>query len=276
MPHRTISAFEPDLQDIEERPGLGSGRFGAFWKAMPAFATFALFWEVVPRIGLFDQRYLPPFSKVLVAFLGLLLDGTLFNHSAVSLQRLVLGLAFASAVALPLGFLFGTSPRLYRFVSPLVEFLRHNSELALMPVFVLLLGIGETTKIFVLFWAAVWPLLLATIAGVRDVDPLHVKDARSMNASSWQVLTKITWPSALPAVFSGLRISATYSILVLITAEMLGKSPGLGNLVAGSALKPTRMFAAIAATALFGLGVNYALLSIERRLDSWRVPPSES
>lgn len=276
MAHRMISAFEPVLSDIDRRPRSCSGRFSAFWKALPAFVTFAALWEIAPRLGLFDSRYLPPFSTVAIAFMGLLLDGTLFTHSAISLQRLVLGLSAASGVALPLGFLFGVSPRLYRFVSPLVEYFRHNSELALMPVFVLLFGIGETTKIFVLFWAAVWPLLLATIGGVRDVDPLHIKDARSMNATSWQVLTKIIVPSALPAVFNGLRISAAYSILVLITAEMLGRSPGLGNLVAGNSLRPARMFAAIAATAFFGLAINHAILSIERLLDSWRVSPSES
>ena len=117
-----------------------------------------------------------------------------------------------------------------------------------------------------------WPILLNTVSGVKEVDPLLIKAARSMNASTWQILTKVVLPAAFPSIFLGIRLAATYSILVLIAAEMIGAKSGLGFLLFDSEqlFQIPTMFASIMTMALLGLGLNYGLQEIGSRINAWK------
>uniref|UniRef100_UPI000A4AA540 ABC transporter permease n=1 Tax=Aldersonia kunmingensis TaxID=408066 RepID=UPI000A4AA540 len=153
-----------------------------------------------------------------------------------------------------------------------LELFRNTAALALLPVFVLILGIGEESKVALVVYACTFPILLNTITGVRTVEPLLVKSAASMGFSSLRLFQKVVLPAAVPSIFTGIRMAAASSILVLIAAEMVGAKAGLGYLITASQLnfQIPQMYAGIIAIALVGLVFNAVIVFIERRLSRWR------
>lgn len=237
-----------------------------------AVILFLLLWEVIARLGIVNPVFLPPFSKVMVAFWNLILSGVLFANLIVSLGRSLSGFLIGLVIAIPLGLVIGWSKGFERFIDPLMQTFRNLSVLAILPVFVLLLGIGETSKIAVITWAVVWSVLLNTIDGVKNVDPQLIKSAKSMGISNLSLFTKVIFPGALPSIYTGVRLSATTSILVLIAAEMLGANTGLGYLLYlyQSNIKIPEMFSIIITLALLGLITNYLLVILEKKLFRWK------
>lgn len=246
----------------------------AFARRTVAVAVFLAGWEVVPRTGVVDSVFLPPFSKVADAWWDLLVSGDLWTNLQASLVRSLVGLVLAVIVAIPLGVLIGWYPLLAELLNPLLELLRNTAALALLPVFVLLLGLGESSKISLVMFACTWPVLLNTIAGVRTVDPLLVKSARSLGFPPFQLFRKVVLPSALPTVFTGIRLAGAASILVLVAAEMTGAKAGLGYLINADQynFEIPQMYAGIVTISLLGLVVNQVLVALENRFSRWRRP----
>lgn len=237
-----------------------------------AVLIFLAIWELAPRLGLVDTSFLPPFSKVAVAFWKLLITGELIKHVGISLYRAMMGFGLGMLFAIPLGLIIGWFKVFERFIDPLMQTFRQTSTLALLPVFVLLFGIGETSKIAVIFWGVQWAVLLNTIGGVKNIDPLLIKSARSMGTKPLILFLRIILPASLPSIFTGVRLSATHAILILIAAEMLGANKGLGFLLFNSQANfmiPT-MYAAIITMSLLGIIVNYSLVALEKRTLKWK------
>ncbi|MDF2571874.1 MAG: ssuC 10, partial [Sporomusa sp.] len=241
-----------------------------------AIGLFLLLWEIAPRIGLADPVFLPPFSKVFAALCNLIASGELFKHLAVSLRRSIIGFSLGMMISIPLGLTIGWFKKFETFIDPLLQTFRQTSTLALFPVFILLFGIGEISKVAIIFWGVQWAILLNTIAGVKNVDPLLIKAARSMGTSSLKIFIKVVIPASIPSIFTGIRLSATTSILILIAAEMIGANAGLGFLLYDAEVKyqiPT-MYAAILTMSMLGLMLNYLLVAIEKRVTSWKEEPA--
>lgn len=229
-------------------------------------------WEIAPRNDWVNPIFLPPLSDVLDAAWRLTTDGTLGHHVGASLTRSIVGFAIAVVAGVTLGLLIGWYRFLADLLTPVLEILRNTAALALLPVVTLLLGIGETAKISLVVYAALFPILLNTLTGVRTVDPLLVRSARSLNLRPHQIFTKVVLPSAVPSIFTGLRMGAAASILVLVAAEMIGARSGLGYLIQASQLnfQIANMYVGIIAIAALGLLANYGLLAVQRRLSRWR------
>jgi NitT/TauT family transport system permease protein len=247
------------------------------WRSA-SLALVLLVWEVLPRTGVVDRVWFPPLSQVLGVAWQMASTGELQNHIGASLQRSAIGFSLSVLVAVPLGLTIGWYAPVRSFLSSLLEFFRNTSSLALLPVFILFLGIGETSKIGIVVFACFFPVLLNTISGVTGVDPLLIKSARSLNLSPPAIFAKIILPSAVPSVFTGLRLAAESSILVLIAAEMVGATRGLGFLInyAQFNFLIPKMYAGILTIAVIGLILNYSLVAVERRLSRWRVPVSQA
>jgi NitT/TauT family transport system permease protein len=247
------------------------------WKSL-AIAVFLLLWEFGPRYFLDEgtRTFLPPLHEDLQALWRLAGNGQLAEHVQASLQRSVVGFGIALSLAIPVGLTLAWYPATERLLSPLLEAFRNTAALALLPVFTLLLGIGETSKVSIVVYAAFFPILLNTIAGVRTVDPLLVRAARSLGLSSFQLFYKVILPSAVPTIFTGIRMGGSASILVLIAAEMVGAKAGLGYLIvnAQSSFQITDMYAGIIAVATVGITVNVALVRLERHFSRWRPAPT--
>lgn len=251
-----------------------AARLGRSLHGSAAVILFLALWELLPRFVLDEgtRTFLPPVSEDLAALWDLALDGQLADHLLASIGRSAAGFAISVAVAVPLGLLIGWYAPLAKFLQPLLELARNTAALALLPVFTLLLGIGELSKVSLVVYACVWPVLLNTIAGVNTVDPLLVKAARSLGLSSPRLFRKVILPSAVPTVFTGIRMAASYSILVLIAAEMVGAKAGLGYLINTSQVnfQIPQMYAGIIAVSVLGLIVNQGFVVLERRFSTWR------
>ncbi|MGW1895146.1 ABC transporter permease [Streptomyces sp. NPDC002004] len=239
-----------------------------------AIVTLLLLWETAPRLGLVDRTFLPPFSEVARSWWELAADGQLADNARASLVRSFSGFGLAVAVAVPLGLLIGWYRPVADLLGPLLEVFRNTAALALLPVFVLLLGIGETSKIAIVVYACTWPILLNTISAVRNVDPTLLKLAKSMDLSAPRLFQKVILPSAVPVIFTGIRLAGAVSILVLVAAEMVGAKAGLGYLINASQYNFAipQMYAGIITISAIGVVFNQLLVVMERRLSSWRVP----
>ncbi|MDR3229897.1 MAG: ABC transporter permease [Synergistaceae bacterium] len=244
----------------------------AFLKRTLAIFIFFAVWEALPRSGIIDPFFLPPLSVVIRTIYGMVVDGELFTHLAASLKRTLTGFTLGFLVSVSLGLMIGWFRPMEKFLDPLLQAFRQTSALALFPVFILFFGIGETAKIAIIYWGVQWPILLNTTAGVKNVDPLLIKAARSMAASNLTIFFRVVLPASLPYIFTGARLSATTSILILIAAEMVGAKAGLGFLVfdAQQKFEIPRMYAGILLMSLLGFTANYLILSLERRYTSWK------
>ncbi|MER1987369.1 MAG: ABC transporter permease [Solibacillus sp.] len=233
---------------------------------------FVLLWELAPQLGLVDKVFLPPFSEVVIAWWDLLVTGELWRHFEASILRSVFGFALALVVAIPLGLVIGWYPLARDLLTPILELFRNTAALALLPVFILILGIGEVSKVSIIVFACTWPVLLNTISAVKNVDPLLIKSARSMNISSFKLFYKVILPASVPTIFTGIRMAGTGAILVLIAAEMIGAKAGLGYFITYAQFNflIAEMYAGIITISLLGLLINYGLSSAERYFSRWK------
>ena len=233
---------------------------------------FLLLWELLPRTGIVSDAYLSPPSAVLASIWDLVEKGQLYKHIAASLQRSLWGLLLAISAGVLLGLVMGAVRPLERLLDPVLQLFRQTSAFALFPVFILFLGIGELSKVAIIFWASFWPVLLSTIGGVKQVDRLLINSALSMGATRRFIFLKVVLPAALPSIFTGVRLAGAYCITALVAAEMIGAHSGLGFLTLNSqeTFQIPTMYAGIFLLAVLGLLLNYLLALLERRLLRWR------
>ena len=241
-------------------------------RGLVGIVLLGVVWQIAPRIGLVDPYFVSPLSEVGTAWWNLLVTGQLWTHLSASLLRSGAGFGIAVAVAVPLGTAIAWYRPVRELLSPVLELFRNTAALALLPVFVLILGIGETSKVAIVVYACFFPILLNTISGVSSVDQQLLRSARVLGLSPVTTFRKVVFPAALPTIFTGVRIAGAAAILVLIAAEMIGATAGLGYLINYSQynfLIP-QMYAAILTTTAVGLAVNYGLVTLERRFSRWR------
>lgn len=235
---------------------------------------FLALWQVSSKAGWINPAVFPPVDAILGALWNGIVDGSLLDDIAISLQRSGTAYLMAVVVAIPLGLLMGQIRAIETALDPILQLFRQTSALAIYPVFILMLGLGEASKVFVIFWATLFPLLLSTIGGVKEVDPKLIEMARVYGASRLAVFRRVVLPAAVPSIFVGLRLSATTALLLLIASEMIGANKGVGFQVMNAQFnfQIPLMFAAILLLAFLGLAANYALVTLQRRICRWSEP----
>ena len=238
---------------------------------------FLLLWEISPRLGWLDPYFVPPLSVVLGEIGTLIRSGELLIHCLVSSWRGVSGVCLALLIALPLGvvlgrWLTGTADAL----GPLLRLLSQVNPFALLPLFLLFFGVGETAKVAVVAWVTLWPILFYTITATRSVDYAQINSAAAMGVSRSEMLYKVILPASLPTIFVGIRIGASLTFFILIAAEMLGAGSGLGWLVHNSAMNYLipRIYAGATLIVILGFLLNRFLLCLEKSLFSWQESPA--
>lgn len=238
-----------------------------------AIVVFLLLWELAPRFDLIDRTFLPPFSEIIVRGVEFAASGKLLPEVLVSLGRAAGGFGLGVVTAIPLGILLGWYKPLENYLNPLLQLLRQTNPVSLFPVFILFFGIGYATKVAIIYWVVVWPILLGTTNGVRYVDPALVRYARSIGLPDWKVLVKVVVPSAIPSIVTGMRLAVTYSFLMLVVSEMIGASSGLGYLIVNAQylLSIHLLYVGVIVLALLGIVSNWLLVWLERRLTAWKV-----
>jgi ABC-type nitrate/sulfonate/bicarbonate transport system permease component len=232
--------------------------------------VLALF-ELLPRIGVLPSDHFPPISDTLSTLAEQLGEASFWEAVGNTLQGWALGLGIAAALAIPIGIVIGSSRLLYRAMRGVIEFLRPIPSVALIPLAILIYGTGLESKVFLAAFASFWQLLVATLYGVQDVDPVATDTARSFGFSRVQRLFRVTLPSAIPYIATGLRIASAVSLILTVTAELVIGSAGLGRSinVARSGGNEELMYALIITTGVLGVLLNTIFVRAERRVLRW-------
>jgi len=228
-------------------------------------------WELAPRLGLVPAQYIPPASVVLPELFRLTTTGAFWMDVRGTLSGWAVGLTLSVCTAIPLGLTIGVNPYLYRATRAVVEFLRPIPSVALIPLAILVFGITFDMKVFLVTFATFWPLLIQSIYGVQDVDPVARDTARMFGLGRIAIFFKVTLPSAAPYIATGLRLASALGIILAITAELVAGVDGLGRsiLLAQSAGDNDTMYAVIVATGLVSYLLSAALRRLERRVLRW-------
>jgi ABC-type nitrate/sulfonate/bicarbonate transport system permease component len=228
-------------------------------------------WELVVRAGVISESNIPTMSATVGELFSQLGESEFWTAVGKTLEGWALGLGIAMALGIPLGMLIGSSRWLFRAFRVPIEFLRPIPSVALIPLAVLIYGTGLESKVFLAAFASFWPMLIQTIYGVQDVDPVATDTARSFGLSRLARVWHITLPGAVPYIATGVRISSAVSLILVVTAELVIGAPGLGREIntARSGGNLEVMYALILATGLLGYVLNLVSSAAERRVLRW-------
>ncbi|MCK2221542.1 ABC transporter permease [Actinomadura sp. ATCC 31491] len=235
-------------------------------------AGFIVAGELVLRFVVPDDLSFPPPSTILLETVRLLVDADFLAGIGTTLTNWALGMLIAICVAVPLGVLLGSLPPVERAIRPVLEFLRPIPSVAIIPLAILLIPVDGMMKVSVIVYASMWPILINTLYGMHDVDPLAKESLRSFGFGPLAVLARVSLPSAAPFVATGVRIAAGIALVLAVSAELVaGGAAGLGVYVvqASSGNRVDLMMAATVWAGLFGVAANLVLLAGERRLFHW-------
>lgn len=241
------------------------------WVSGISAMVLLVIWEVICRSGVVSALFLPSPTGIIAALVDMLTGGEIATSLAASMYRIVLGFALGSVIGLTVGLFTGTSALIDRIGTPIVNALYPIPKIALLPLFILWLGIGELSKVTIIALGVFFPVAMNTYSGVKNVDPLLIKVAVSFNATRWMTLKKVVLPAALPMIFAGLRLAAGTSLLLLVAAEMIAAQEGIGALILhyGDLMITDRLMAGVIVLSVLGLVFNQLLQWAENRAIPW-------
>ena len=242
-------------------------------KALVYFRTMLVFALVWAGIAWMTAKpiLLPSPIAVAEAIFDLAQDRELFEHAAISLGRMLVSISLASALAMPLGLLMGLHPRFERIVDPTFELLRPISGIAWIPLALFIFGIGNALPVFIMTYAAFFPILVGTIAGVRTIDRRFIDAARTMGLPHRTVVRRVVIPAALPSLLVALRLGVALSWTAVVAAELIGAPSGLGYAVEWyrELLATPQVMSFIAMIGVIGFLFDASLRALSRRLTPW-------
>jgi len=233
-------------------------------------------WWAVTALQLISPLFLPAPQQVLHQLVVIaspqgFMDATLWQHLAASLGRILVALLAAVVIGVPVGIAMGLSETVRGLLDPLIEIYRPVPPLAYLPLMVIWFGIGETSKILLIYLAIFAPVTLSTVAGVRSVAQVRIRAAQALGANRWQLLRFVVLPSALPEILTGIRIGLGVGWSTLVAAELIAATRGLGFMVqsAGEFLATDVVIAGISVIAIIAFGLELGLRALQRHLTPW-------
>jgi ABC-type nitrate/sulfonate/bicarbonate transport system permease component len=237
-----------------------------------AFAVILAAWQAAISTGLVSAVFLPSPWSILRALRDLAVSGELWRHLSISLLRIALGWTLGTAAGLGVGLAMGLHSLARSVGLPLVSALFPIPKIALLPLLILWLGIGEAPKIATITLGVFFPTAIAAASGIDNVPRGLIRMAQSFNLPFAAILAKVVFPGALPSIIAGFRISASTALLLVVAAEMIGAQDGIGAFVLaeGNLMQTDRLMAGVVVLSLLGLGIGALLSGIEKRLLRWR------
>ena len=253
----------------------GTGRPSIFVEfILPVLVPVLLicFWQLMSGIGLLNPAILPSPSTIATTFWSMLMNGQIIDDMRMSLLRVLSGFLLGSVAGLVIGVICGLFHKFDKAITIIVGVLRPIPVIALIPLFILWMGIGESSKIALIMVGAFWPMLINTIYGIKTVDQKLVEVAVIMEKSRKEMLFSIVLPSALPSMIAGVRLGASNAWACVVASEMIAASSGIGYLVmyAREVSQPDVMLVGILLIGLFGLLIDFLLVRMEKRMFRWR------
>jgi ABC-type nitrate/sulfonate/bicarbonate transport system permease component len=228
-------------------------------------------WEAAARAELLNPLVVPPLSRILTVFWELLVSGQIPVQILVSMKRAASGYFLAAGVFISLGILMGLFERIRLGLEVVVEVLRPVPPPVIIPLALLIFGLEDKMKIFVIFFSCAWPILLNTIDGVRNIDWVLVNTAKTFRLTRWQTIRRVVLPAASPQIITGLRVSLPIVLILVVISEMVGSTDGIGYFIldAQRRFRVTQMYAGMLALAILGYVLNQLFNLLHRRLLPW-------
>lgn len=229
-------------------------------------------WQALAVTGILDTRFYPPPTEIFDTGVDAIASGELLGHVAVSMTRVAIGFAIGAVAGIMLGLLAGLLPVVRAAVKPLIDATYPIPKSALLPLFLMIFGLGEQSKWAIIAVATFFLVVINTMVGVLSIDRIYLDVAKNYGASRLLRLRDIALPGALPVMFAGLRLGLGVSLIILVYAESVAADRGIGYLIWNSwqVFDVPRMYLGIATTALLGLAVTMILDAVERVLVPWR------
>ena len=230
-----------------------------------------LLWQGLSVYEIVHPIYIPPVSKIFRALYDIIISGELPLHYAHSLYRTFTGYFIAAFLAIGLGIIIGWSRTAFNLTEPLTELARPVPSPAIIPMIILLLGIGDQMKIFIIGWACFWPILVNTIDGVRSVDRVVVDTARTFGSTQKEILRKIIIPAASPSIVTGMRIALAVALILTVISEMIAGRNGIGFFILDSerTFRVPEMYAGTFSLAAVGYSLNRVFVAADRKFMGW-------
>jgi len=269
-----INKPELSVAKVNARKNTGF-RSGFFISALTVTSLITI-WALVTYFSFVDPLYLPSPLVVVQKFFDLVINGyadaTLWQHFSASISRIFIAVIVASIIAIPVGLAIGINPVARAIFDPLIEFYRPVPPLAYLPLIVIWFGIGEFSKILLIYLAVFAPIVVATAAGARHVDPIRIRVAQSLGATRWQIIRHIVLPSALPDMLIGIRIGLGAGWSTLVAAELVAATEGIGFMIqsASQFLVTDIVIAGILVIALVAYIIEIGLRILQQKLAPWR------
>jgi NitT/TauT family transport system permease protein len=237
-----------------------------------ALAGVVVLWELVTRTGWVPALFLPSPSGVIESGVEMLASGELLVHVATSLRRLLLGFGLGALLGVSVGLAVGFFSLAEAVGTPLIAATFPIPKIALLPLLILWVGIGEASKVAVITLGVFFPMAINTYTGVRNADPLLIRAAVSFGAGRFSLIRKVMLPSALPMIFAGLKLGAGTALLLLVAAEMIAANAGIGFLVlhAQNLMETTKLMVGIVLLSFLGIVSHWLLVRLERLAIPWK------
>ena len=251
----------------EEKKGFISTGKNIFYAVFIPVLILIL-WEWASDTGKINGNVIPPPSKLVETFIQLVTSGKLGQGLLISFQRVIVGFLIASVIGIVLGFLMGLFVPVNKMLSSLVNILRPIPVIALIPIFIIILGIGEPANISIIIIGALWPILLNTLAGVLSVDRKLLEVAYVYRISKRKVIFKIILPSALYHILTGLRLGIGGAWVSVVAAEMIGATSGIGYMImfAKSLAQASNMYVLVLVIGVIGFLIDRVLLAFQNHI----------
>ncbi|ASR36571.1 taurine ABC transporter permease [Prauserella marina] len=228
-------------------------------------------WEIGTRSGLLDERFFPAPTSIFGQMITMIQDGQLWEHTGASIQRLFLGFWLGVIPALVIGIVMGLSRRFRAALSPLISGTYPIPKSALLPLILLVFGLGEMSKVAMVAIGVFYPVVLNTVSGVLQIQPIYYDVARNFGASRWRVFRTVALPGALPSIMTGVELGAGLGLILIALAEMVGAESGLGFMIwnAWELFQVEQMYVGIMVIAVIGFAVALLVKEIARLLMPW-------
>lgn len=229
-------------------------------------------WEIAGRAGWINPLFFPVPTLIVATMGRMIANGELWTHLSVSLRRVALGFVLGAFPAVAVGLAMGYSGKVRVLVEPLISATYPIPKLVILPIIMLIFGIGDASKIVIVAVGAFYPAVINAAAGVAEIRPVFFEVARNFNATRWQKFWRVVIPGSLPMVFTGLRLAFGMALLMVVASEFVSARTGIGAMIwlAWETLRTDKLYAGIAAWAIIGIVSSAALAGVQRRVIRWR------
>jgi NitT/TauT family transport system permease protein len=244
----------------------------ANWLGVIGVVGFFLSWELSTRFEIINPFYVPPVSKILLKGYELFANGSIWEHMWFSLTNFTIGFAVSVVLGVVIGVPMGWYRSVHKMFDPLLSGIYATPLIALLPLIIMMFGLGSVSKIIMTVLAAVFPILINTMVGIANTDHRLITMARAFGAHDRQIFMKVSLPGSLPYIVAGMRVALGRALVYIVVAEQYGAATGLGYLssLAAQRFQMAAMFVPIVIIAGLGAGLNETLKIAERRLEKWK------